>query len=85
VVVNVAAHLDHGAGKFMSQDDRGIVAKRIVKDVDIGAAESTISDLQLYLAVSATRLLNFAYIYVPFATRILDQSFHIGGSLTATS
>ena len=85
VVVNVPAHLNHGAGKLMPQNDRGIIAKRIVKNMDIRAADSTISDLQLYLVVSATRFLNFAYIDVPFATRILDQSFHVGGSLTATS
>jgi hypothetical protein len=85
VVIDVAPHLDHGAGKFMSQDYRGIIAKRIVKNVDIRTAESAISDLQLYLVVAATRFLNFAYIDVPFATRILDQSFHVGGSLTATS
>jgi hypothetical protein len=85
VVVDVPAHLDHGAGKFMPQNDRRIIAKRIVKNVDIRAADSTISDLQLYLVVSATRFLNFAYIDVPFATRVLDQSFHVGGSLTATS
>jgi hypothetical protein len=85
VVVDVPAHLDHGAGKFMSQNYRGIVAESIVKNVDICPAEPTISDLQLYLVVSATRFLNFAYINVPFATRILDQSFHVGGSLAATS
>jgi hypothetical protein len=84
-VVDVSAHLDHGAGKLMPQNDRGIIAERIVKNVDIRAADSTISDLQLYLVVSATRFLNFAYIDVPFATRVLDQSFHVGGSLTATS
>jgi hypothetical protein len=69
----------------MSQNDRGIVAKGIVKNVDIRAADSTISDLQLYLVVSATRFFHFAYIDVPFATRVLDQSFHVGGSLTAMS
>ena len=85
VVVDVPAHLHHRAGKLMPQNDRGIVAKRIVKNMEIRSADSTIGDLQLYLVVSATRFLNFPYIDVPFATRVLDQSFHVGGSLTATS
>jgi hypothetical protein len=85
MMVDVPAYLNHCAGKLMSQNNRGIIAERIVKNVDIRAADSTISDLQLYLVVSATRFLNFAYIDVPFATRILDQSFHVGGSLTAKS
>jgi hypothetical protein len=69
----------------MPQNDRGIIAKSIVKNVDIGSADSTIGDLQLHLVVSATRFLHFADINIPFATRVLDQSFHVGGSLTATS
>jgi hypothetical protein len=85
VMVDVPAYLNHGAGKLMPQNDRGIIAERIVKNVDICAADPTIGDLQLYLVVSATRFLNFAYIDVPFATCVLDQSFHVGGSLTATS
>jgi hypothetical protein len=85
VVVDVPAYLHHGAGKFMTQNDRRIIAKRIVENVDVRAADSTISDFQLYLVVSATRFRNLAYIDVSFATRVLDQSFHVGGSLTARS
>jgi hypothetical protein len=85
VVVDVAAHLHHGSRKLMPENDRGIIAKRIVKNVDVGSANSAIRNLELNLVVSATRFLNFAYIDIPFATRVLDQSFHVGGSLTATS
>jgi hypothetical protein len=85
VVVDVPSHFHHGAGEFMTQNDRRIIAKRIVENVEIRAADSTISDLQLYLVVSATRFRNLAYIDVPFATRVFDQSFHVGGSLTARS
>jgi hypothetical protein len=63
----------------MPENDRGIVAKRIVKNMDIRSADSTIGNLQLYLVVSTTRLLNFPYVDVPFATRVFDKSFHVAG------
>ena len=56
----------------MSENDRGVVAKGIVKNMDIRATDSTIGDLKLYLVVSTTRLLNFPYFNVPFTTRIFD-------------
>ena len=56
----------------MSENHRGVVAKRIVKHVDIRATDSAIGDLELYFVVSTTRLLNFSYFNVPFTTRIFD-------------
>jgi hypothetical protein len=73
---DVPAHLNHRAGKLMSQDHRGIITKRIVKNMDIRSTDSTVGNLKLYLVLSATRLLNFPYIDVSFPTRILNQSFH---------
>jgi hypothetical protein len=85
VVVYVPAHLNHCARKLMPENYRGVIAKRIVKNVNIRSAESTIGDLELYLVVSATGFLYLTYVNIPFATCILDQSFHFGGSSTATS
>jgi hypothetical protein len=82
IVIDIFAYLNHCAGELMSQNDWRIVAKSVVKNVDISSAKSTIGNLELYLVVSTTRLLDFSYINIPFATRILDQSFHFGGSLT---
>jgi hypothetical protein len=56
----------------MPENYRGIVAKCIVKNMNIGSADSTIGNLELYLAVSTTRFLNFSYLNIPFAARILD-------------
>ncbi len=56
----------------MPENYRGVVAKRIVKNMDICAADSAVSDLKLYLVVSTTRLLDLPYFNVPFATRIFD-------------
>jgi hypothetical protein len=51
---------------------RGIVAKCIVKNMNIGSADSAVGDLKLYLVVSTTRFLNFPYLNIPFANSILD-------------
>jgi hypothetical protein len=56
----------------MPENDRGIVAKCVVKNMNIGSADSTIGNLELYLVVSTTRFLDFSYLNIPFAARILD-------------
>jgi hypothetical protein len=78
---NFAAHFNHRARKLMPKNHRGVVAKRIVKNMEIRPADPTIGDFQLYFAVSTTRLLNLPYFDVSIATCILNQSFHVGGSL----
>jgi hypothetical protein len=65
----------------MSKNNRGIVAKRVVKHMKIGSADSTIGNLKLDLVVSTSWLFNFTYLDIPFATRVFDKSFHVGRSL----
>jgi hypothetical protein len=65
----------------MPENHRGVVAKRIVKNMDIRSADSTIGNFELDFAVSASRLLNVPYFDVSFATRVFDKSFHVGRSL----
>jgi hypothetical protein len=80
-VIDIAAHLNHGAGKLMSENNRGIVAKGVVKHMKIGSADSTIGNFKLDLIVSTSWLLNLPYFDIPFATRVFDKSFHVGRSL----
>jgi hypothetical protein len=80
MVVNVAPFFYDCAGKLMPKNDRGVVAERVVKDMKVGSADSTIGNFKFNFAVSASRFLYFPYTDVAFATRILDQSFHVGKS-----
>jgi hypothetical protein len=79
-ISNLPANLDHRAGELMAEYHRRVIAKGIVENVDVGPADSTVGNLQLYLFVPATRLLNFLYVNVAFAACVLDKSFHVGGS-----
>jgi hypothetical protein len=65
----------------MSENNRRIVAKRVVKHMKIGSADSTIGNFKLDLIVSTSWLLNLPYLDIPFATRVFDKSFHVGRSL----
>jgi hypothetical protein len=60
---------------------RGEVAKRVVKNMKIRSADSTISNFQLDFVVSTSRLFHVPYVDVPFATRVFDKSFHLDRSL----
>jgi hypothetical protein len=64
----------------MPKNYRGIVAKRVVKHMKIGSADSTIGNLKLDLIVSTSWLFNFPYFDIPFSTRVFDKSFHVGRS-----
>jgi hypothetical protein len=81
VVVNVASLFYYGACELMAKNDRRVIPERIVKNVKIGSADSTIGNFKLDFAVPAARFLYFPYTDVAFATRIFDQSFHVGRSL----
>jgi hypothetical protein len=83
-VVDVPAHFDHGARKLMPKYDWRVIAKRVVKDVDIGSTDSTVGNLKLDLVVAATRFLDVPYINISFASRVLHQSLHLWRSLSDT-
>jgi hypothetical protein len=55
VVVDVPAYFNHGARKLMPEYDWGIVAKRVVKNVNIGSTDSAVGNLKLDLVIAATR------------------------------
>jgi hypothetical protein len=80
-VVHIPAHFHHSARKFMPENHRRVVAKRIVKNMKVRSADSTIGNLELDFAVSTSRLFDLPYVDVAFATRIFNKSFHVGRSL----
>jgi hypothetical protein len=61
----------------MSKDHWRVVAKRVVENMEIRAADSAISNLELYLVFPAARLINLKEVNVAFAACVLDQSFHV--------
>jgi hypothetical protein len=63
------------------ENHRRVVAKRIVKNMKIRPADSTISNFQLDFVVSTSRLFNVPYFDVSFAPRVFDKSFHVDRSL----
>jgi hypothetical protein len=50
------AFLDHPTDEFVAQDDGREVAKRVMQDVQIGAADTAGGDLQFHLMIGRSRL-----------------------------
>ena len=69
-------HLNDATGKFVAENDRRIVAKRVVKHVKVGAADSAIRDLELDLVVTAAWFFNIANVDVPITRGIFYKRFH---------
>ncbi len=73
---NVLAYFDYCAGEFVAKNDRRVIAKCVVPDVDIGPANATIADLEFYLIIAAYRLFYINNPDVTLSGRIFNDSFH---------
>jgi hypothetical protein len=82
MVIHVAPLFYDCACELMAENDRGVIAERVVENVKVGSTDSTIGNFELDFAVPAARFLYFPYADVAFATRVFNQSFHVGRSLS---
>jgi hypothetical protein len=74
--IDTSPDLDHRARKLMSKDHRRIVAKRIMKNMEISSANPAIGDFQLYLIFPALRLFDVQDIDISVAGCKLYKRFH---------
>ena len=74
--VHAAADLDHRPCALVSEDDRRIVPKRVVEDVQVRSADAAERDLHFHEAGAARRLVYIAHVDVARAGRVLDDCFH---------
>ena len=78
MVIHIAPLFYYCSCELMAKNDRGVISKGVMKHVKIGSANSTIGNFKLDFTVPASGFFHFPYTNVAFATRIFDQSFHIG-------
>jgi hypothetical protein len=73
---NILAHLDYSPGEFMPKNDRRVISKCVVPDMNIGSANATIADLEFNLIIAAYRLFYIDNPDVTLSGRIFNDSFH---------
>jgi hypothetical protein len=75
-VSHVFSNLDNGGREFVTKNDWRKIAKRVMENVQIGAADTAPANLKFDLAVPATWFFYFTQFHVTWTFRDFYEGFH---------